>query len=230
MIAIQLGLPAALVLWIALFPGSSWLGLCAQVLGAGFAFFAMSRVMLWGLPPRWMLHVFAALWALGVVWAFTTALRADLPVMPSGWPGWATAAVGLILVAGGGTLSLQAMASSTPPGSRMIELSSPLGPGAYLVAHGGSRQLTNVHLKTLDPNVPRFADWRGQSYGVDVLGRTELGFSRPLSNPPDPAAYPIFNAPAGHSQILRLCMLTILVLFQLTPHSYIYIFSYISIP
>jgi hypothetical protein len=198
MIAVQLALPAALVLWIAFFPGSSWFGFCAQVLGAGLAFFAMSRVMLWGVPPRWVLHVFFALWAIGVVWTFTTALRAGLPGMPSGWSGWsgwATGAAGLVLTAAGGVLSLQAMASSTPPGPRVIELSSPLGPGAYLVAHGGSRELTNVHLKTLDQGVPRFADWRGQSYGVDVLGRTALGFSRPLSNPSDPADYPIFDAP-----------------------------------
>lgn len=195
MIAIQLVLPATLVLWIALFPGQSWFGLCAQVLGAGLAFFAMSRVMLWGVPPGWVLHVSAALWAIGVVWAITTALSAGLPVMPSGWSSWATGAVGIVLTAAGGAISLQAVASSTPPGSRVIELSSPLAPGAYLVAHGGSRELTNVHLKTLDKDVPRFADWRGQSYGVDILGRTALGFSRPLSNPSDPAAYPIFGKP-----------------------------------
>jgi hypothetical protein len=195
MIAVQLVVPAALVLWIAFFPGASWLGLCAQVLGTGLAFFAMSQVMLWGLPPRWVLHVFAALWAIGVVWAGAAALRAGLPVMPSGWSGWGTGAIGLILAAAGGALSLQAMASSTPPGSRVIDLSSPLGPGAYLVAHGGSRELTNVHLKTLDQDVPRFANWRGQSYAVDILGRAALGVSRPLSNPSDPAAYPIFDAP-----------------------------------
>ncbi len=194
-VTVQLALPAALVLWVAVFPGSSRFGFCAQVLGTGLAFFAMSRVMLWGMPPRWVLHVFFASWAIGVFWTFAMALRAGLPGMPSGWSGWATGAAGLVLSAAGGALSLQAMAASTPPGPRVVELSSPLGPGAYLVAHGGSRALTNVHLKTLDQAVAHFADWRGQSYGVDVLGRTALGFSRPLSNPPDPAEYPIFDAP-----------------------------------
>jgi len=41
----------------------------------------------------------------------------------------------------------------------------PLGPGAYLVAHGGSREVVNGHMMTLNPTVERFHAYRGQSYG-----------------------------------------------------------------
>jgi|GEM_PF-6546664 len=44
MIAVQLALPASLVLWIAFFPGSSWFGFCPQLLGAGVAFFPLSTM------------------------------------------------------------------------------------------------------------------------------------------------------------------------------------------
>jgi hypothetical protein len=77
----------------------------------------------------------------------------------------------------------------------VVDIPNPLGPGRYLVAHGGFHELLNGHMKTLDPTVPRFADWRGQSYAVDLLGINAMGFRTPGWRPVDPSRYAIFGAP-----------------------------------
>ncbi|QSP94690.1 hypothetical protein LPB19_16195 [Marinobacter salinisoli] len=45
-----------------------------------------------------------------------------------------------------------------------MSIAPAFGPGSYLIAHGGSRQLINGHLKTLNDEVERFEQWRGQNF------------------------------------------------------------------
>ena len=99
-LSLQICVPAALVLWVAVFPGPSWLALMAQSLGIGLAFVAMSRVMLWGVPPRWLLTALAAAGALAVASALIGALRKGLPLLPSGWAGAQREGAGLVFPAG----------------------------------------------------------------------------------------------------------------------------------
>jgi len=45
----------------------------------------------------------------------------------------------------------------------------------HLVVNGGSDFSTNAHFFTLDASEPRLRDWRGQSYGVDLVQIDGLG-------------------------------------------------------
>jgi hypothetical protein len=78
-----------------------------------------------------------------------------------------------------------------PPAA--VNLAFPLGPGRYLVVNGGSGSSTNAHLETLDASEPRFRDWRGQSYGVDLVQVDGLGLRAKGLQPADPRAYRIYG-------------------------------------
>jgi hypothetical protein len=85
-----------------------------------------------------------------------------------------------------------AVAGRRPPGDP-VDLVFPLGSGTYLVVNGGSQALTNAHLGTLKGE--RFAPYRGQSYGVDLVRINRLGLRVPGLLPADPAAYLIYGDP-----------------------------------
>jgi murein DD-endopeptidase MepM/ murein hydrolase activator NlpD len=76
----------------------------------------------------------------------------------------------------------------------VVNLALPLGPGRYLVVNGGSGSSTNAHLETLDASEPRFHEWRGQSYGVDLVQLDGLGLRAKGLQPADPRAYRIYGA------------------------------------
>ncbi|OIP17827.1 MAG: hypothetical protein AUK51_06555 [Comamonadaceae bacterium CG2_30_59_20] len=64
----------------------------------------------------------------------------------------------------------------------------------HLVVNGGSDFSTNAHFFTLDASEPRLRDWRGQSYGVDLVQIDGLGLRAKGLQPADPRAYRIYDA------------------------------------
>ena len=86
-----------------------------------------------------------------------------------------------------------ALRSRTAPPERAVTLAFPLEPGVYLVVNGGSDIQTNAHLMTLDASIPRFREWRGQSYGVDIVKLDAFGFRARGVLPADPKAYAIYG-------------------------------------
>lgn len=198
-ILVQLLVPAALLLWLGLRPGASRLGFGTQVLGTGLVLFALARVGLWALPPWWTPWILGGIWAVLVARGLVLRARSSgespphlLPQRAGGWIGVVAALVMVLL--GGAAVGASLKARSFPP-VQVVDIPNPLGPGRYLVAHGGFQALVNGHMKTLDPTVPRFADWRGQSYAVDLLGIDALGFRTRGWRPEDPRRYAIFGAP-----------------------------------
>ncbi len=77
--------------------------------------------------------------------------------------------------------------------SDVVDIASPLESGTYLVAQGGSRQVINGHLMTLDTSVPRFAAWRGQSMGLDRVRLNGFGLRANGLQPSDPTQYFAFG-------------------------------------
>jgi hypothetical protein len=198
-ILLQLLIPVLLLLWLGLRPAPSRLGFGLQVLGTGLMLFALARVGLWALPPWWTPWILGGIWAVlvgrGLVLRARSLEESPPHLFPRRASGWAAAMVALALVlVGGAAVGAALTARSTPP-VQVVDIPNPLGPGRYLVAHGGFRELVNGHMKTLDPGVPRFADWRGQSYAVDLMGINRMGLRTPGWRPEDPARYAIFGAP-----------------------------------
>jgi murein DD-endopeptidase MepM/ murein hydrolase activator NlpD len=86
------------------------------------------------------------------------------------------------------------LAARHPPDG-VVALDFPLGPGTYLVVNGGNHSLINAHLGTLEGE--RFRPYRGQSYGVDLVGLDRAGFRTRGLLPADPRAYVIYGAPVA---------------------------------
>jgi hypothetical protein len=83
------------------------------------------------------------------------------------------------------------MQGGKPPKGTIVELSFPLRSGNYYIANGGSTPMVNAHLMTLVDD--RFRAYRGQSYGVDILGLNAFGVHATVPLPHDPRSYEIFG-------------------------------------
>ncbi len=193
-LALQVVLPLALLLWIALLPLSSGLGFAFQAAGIAAFLFALARVAQWALPVWWLPWVYAGLWLIIVGTHLLRAHLTGLPPLPAGLWGWAGTGLAFVLFGLGGWYGAQAVAGRTPPPVDVIDIANPFGPGAYLVGHGGSNTLVNGHVRTLDPTIERFRPWRGQSYAIDFFGLGSWGLRASGWQPVDPADYAIFGA------------------------------------
>lgn len=194
-VSVQVVLPLALLLWLALLPASSLVGFAAQAAGTGVFLFALGRVAQWAVPVWWLPHVYGGLWLAAVAAVLLRRGLVGLPPLPAGPRDWSALLLSLLLLGVGGWYGARALAGRSLPAVEVVDLANPFGPGRYLVGHGGSNMLVNGHLQTLDPTVDRFRPWRGQSYAVDFFGLGPLGFRASGWRPADPAAYEIFGAP-----------------------------------
>jgi hypothetical protein len=191
---VQVVLPIGLVCWLAFVPARSLAGYFAQALGTGLLILALTLVALWMLLPWWLPLVYALLWIGAIANRIRRGFRfpSRRPATVRGW----IALVGLCaLGALGATLSWQAIQGRQIPDVRIVDIPLPLGPGTYLIANGGSREIVNAHMMTLDPTVERFRAYRGQSYGVDLIKIDKLGLRASGLQPRDPAAYDIYGEP-----------------------------------
>jgi hypothetical protein len=160
--------------------------LCALLVLAG----------MWIFPPWWTPYVLVLLTVLAT---FNARRRWAERVAPAGparrWGEIALAGlVGLASIAG---LWATMQARLVPPDA--VDIAFPLEPGRYLVVNGGHGALINPHFMTLDD--PQYADWRGQSFAVDLIAVDRFGWraENPLGDT-DPATYHIFGA-----QVLAPC-------------------------
>ena len=188
----QVALPGTLILWLLVLPAQSNRRLVLQALASGLVLVTVSRVAIWGLPPIWVV------WAMGGLWLLALAiatLRSREPVFRYRLPGFLAMLGNVALILLAIVALVPALLALRPHQPAVLNLATPLGAGRYLVAHGGANEVVNPHLMTLNPTVPRFAEWRGQSFAVDLLAQGDYGLTEPLGRPSDPALYPIFGTP-----------------------------------
>lgn len=72
-----------------------------------------------------------------------------------------------------------------------MDLTSPLRNGPYLIANGGSGELINPHLKTLEGE--RFRSYRGQSYALDIVKVGVWGSRSAGPSRDDPSGFAIYG-------------------------------------
>lgn len=192
---LQIVLPLGLIAWLAFAPAKSLVGYVVQAFATGLVLLALALVALWMLLPWWLPFAYALLCVLAIA---LQMLRHGIRFV-SPWPatvsGWAALGVMCSLWALGAFLSWQGLLSRQLPEIRIVDIPLPMGPGTYLVASGGSREIVNGHMMTLDPTVERFRAYRGQSYGIDLIKINSLGFRTRGLQPKDPAAYTIYGEP-----------------------------------
>lgn len=191
---VQIGLPLALISWVAFFPRRTVLGGIMQAAASGAVLFALAHIAQWAVPVWWLPRVYGALWLIAAVVHVATGVTTRQPRVPSGRADWLVFALSTALFAVGGWFGAAALAGRMLPPVTVVDVANPFGPGHYLVGSGGSTPLVNAHMRTLDARIERFRPWRGQSYAVDFFGLGPGGLRARGWRPADPADYAIFGA------------------------------------
>jgi Peptidase family M23 len=205
-VGLQIVLPLLLVALIVVLPARSRAGFIVQVAATGLMLLALLLAAVWMIPPWWVPYSYLGLLVLAVI---RVARRAGLPVnwWPQSWRGWMLPASFLLLGIWGASVAADAlMGRQIPPGTDVVDLAFPLGPGSYLVASGGAHESVNGHFITLHPKTDRQRAYRGQSYGIDLIMVDRWGLRTSGWRPSDPAAYAIFGEPVFapcNGQVLR---------------------------
>jgi hypothetical protein len=189
---VQVGLPVALLVWLALIPAGSLVGWLMQAAAVAALLFALARIAQWAVPVWWLPWGYAGVFLAIVIWQ-VSALPVR-PSLPDGAWAWLALVVWAGLLAVGSFSGFKALSGRALPTVAVVDISNPFGPGRYLVGHGGSNKLVNGHMRTLDASIERFRPWRGQSYAVDFFGLGPWGLRARGWRPADPAAYAIFGA------------------------------------
>lgn len=192
----QFLLPLLLIVWIAFWPPKAILTLLMQGAATAVLLVAIAWIAPWAAPPWWTPWALGAALFMAWIRALRDQLRAQARWTPPSPPGWILFSVFVLVGTFAGYYAGQAWAGHrAPAGVPVVEVAPPLAPGHYMVVHGGSQALINGHMKTLNPDIERFAPWRGQSYAVDLVALDPWRGLMLWSQPADPAAYPIYETP-----------------------------------
>ena len=194
-IGTQIVLPVTLIAWLAFRPLSGGVGLLVQALATGLVLTTLLLIGVWMIPPWWTPYLYLTVWFGIVLGGSRLRLRSRKHRDRSFSSALGTllfAVIGLLCL----TLTTQAITGRwIPSGGTATAMRFPLGPGTYLVANGGANSRVNGHVMTLKPTTTRQADYRGQSYGVDLIKIDRLGLRAAGWRPERPAAYAIFGEP-----------------------------------
>lgn len=188
----QLILPLLLLIWLARFPASGWLrGL--QLISVASILLGIALAALWTMPPFWTPYLYGLLFVLIVISQLINKrgfTRRSVQTSTTN-----TIITLLVAVPGilGAYLSWQALQGYTLPEEMHVDIAPPFATGHYFVAHGGSTEIINVHLKTLDKTIEHYQPWRGQSKALDIFRITPLGLHKEGWLPADPARYTTFG-------------------------------------
>jgi len=183
--------PLSLLAWLWFVPGRSRASALVRVFMTAAYLIAIAIAGLWLIVP----------WFLAILYMVILALQAPAIARRvrsvSRWPQrrleWFGLALnGLLAIAFVG-LTGTAVRARWPPQEQIVDLEFPLRDGTYLVVNGGSSELINAHLQTL--TVARVRDYRGQSYGVDIVAVDAFGMRASGLIPSDPRSYVIFGTP-----------------------------------
>ena len=188
---LQLATPALLLGWLAFGRHG---GLAAWLLTAtavGGWLLAAAVAGLWLALPWLVAPVYLLLFAAALARSFRAMRTA--PRRPMSLRRRVALAVRGALALASTALALHALSGRRPPSGPAVDLSFPLTAGTYYIANGGSVELLNAHVATLDADGAA-GSFRGQSHGIDILAIDRRGLRASGIAPGDPAAYAIFGA------------------------------------
>lgn len=192
---IQLALPVVLVISFAAWPVRSTLGFIAQLLAYLFVLACLATVGIWLFPPWWTPYVaMVALLALAPI----ARNRGCRPVVKQEWPiglrGWSAFMLSVMAVLASSVFLTFAVQGHMPPkGVTMVSLYPPLQGSQLLVVNGGSVNVLNSHMQSLDNELARLRPWRGNAYALDIVAVDRVGFRAQSLQPADPSQYRVFG-------------------------------------
>jgi Peptidase family M23 len=186
--------PVALLAWLNLFPMRSRWTYMVQILCVGLVLVAFALAGLWMLPPWWVPYLFGALFVFIV--AGQRLGPFSKPEMHSeSWISLLGLGAAALLAAYAVYLGIAALKGRSTADQIVANITMPLAQGRFLIAQGGSNKTVNEHYTTLDESVPRYAAWRGQSKGLDIIKIDRFGFRASGLLPENPAEYYTFDSP-----------------------------------
>ena len=194
-LSLQIALPLALLLWLALVLPGSALGLALLAAGVAACLLALARIARRALRVWWLPWLYAGPWLLIVGTHLIRTHPGGPPPLPAGTRGSAGTGLALVLPGLGGWHGGRAPSGRTPPPGQIVDIANPFGAGACLVGHGGSNTLVSGHMRTLDPAIERFRPRRDQSCAKDFFGLGQWGLRATGGRPSDTADHTIFRAP-----------------------------------
>lgn len=191
----QILLPLLLLFWFARFPAAGFLAFGLQAISVGAFMLGIGLAALWTMPPFWVPYLYGVCFLLIVAWH---CLKGRF--LGKGWWQASAGPTTLVLLGAGlgmvgGYMGYLAWLGRELPPVDTVDIAPPFGAGNYLVAHGGSSSLVNIHLHTLNESVARFEPWRGQSRALDIFRITPLGRHVEGWKPADPTRYVTFGTP-----------------------------------
>lgn len=190
--SLQVLVPLALILNLAIWRPRTVLGFCCELAAIFTLLLTLLFTGLWLVPAWWTPYVFAVLTVVAALLHLRRKPRFET-AMPSGAKQWARPVIFLALTAICLTQLFPALeGQSAPQGA--IAIDYPLGPGSYLIVSGGNDSTINSHFLTLNEEEPRFQQWRGQSYALDIVKLNDWGFRGLGILPEDPSSYFIYGA------------------------------------
>jgi D-alanyl-D-alanine carboxypeptidase len=193
-IVLQLLLPVAMLAWLAIARVRGAASVIGTLLALAGVLLAVALVVPALFPPWWLPAVFAMLALVVIVFRLPVWRRSCTRFWPGTLGGRVLLAAWTFIAAVAAVLIVIALDGRRLPDADTIDLPLPLEAGTYLVANGGSRELVNAHMMTLDDSAERFRRYRGQSYGIDIVEIDALGRRSRGLQPADPAAYEIYGS------------------------------------
>jgi Peptidase family M23 len=190
---LQAIVPLLLIAWLAFAPPDNIAGFWLQAVATGIGLIAIRYTGLWLFPPWWSPYAFGFLLMASVIAGIVWRERA------TAWPGkllhWSFAVGFLALGLFAANELRLAIAASKIPQTTPLNLESPLGPGTYLIANGGSGIAMNAHADALDQSIPAHKSYWGTSYAVDFVAVNRWGLRANGLLPADPRQYFVFGDP-----------------------------------
>ncbi|MDJ0921294.1 MAG: M23 family metallopeptidase [Henriciella sp.] len=192
---IQIALPIALLLWLAIAPARSGLRFAVQSISIAAILLALAVLPIWLIPPWWVPWAYMAIAAGLVARGYLRRQDQSRAVQSYSRKGWIALAPLAMLGVYAAFLCIGGFSGRTLGAYETVDLPPPLGAGTYLVANGGSRGSVNGHFLTLDPRTDRQRAYRGQSFALDLVKIDGTGMRVDGWRPRDPSRYFIFGAP-----------------------------------
>ena len=188
---LQSVVPLALVAWLAVTPPRSTIGFWTQAIATALGLNAVGTTGLWLFPPWWTPVAHGVLLSAVVIAGLATRRH----FWPAGVAGWLTMVGFALLSLYAANVVRVALAVTSMPEGRSVDLASPLGPGTYLVANGGAGPSINAHAAWLDQSVAKHKPWWGTGHAVDLIAIDGWGLRANGLMPSEPSRYRIFGKP-----------------------------------
>lgn len=185
-------IPVGLLLWQGLAPTKSRLGWLLKTALVAIYLGGIGLIGLWSiLFPWWTPYLYGIAWSILTLLTFWQCRKQPL------WPKRNTLSLLKVMILGiaigcFSVIGLQAVSGHFPPAVKTVSLTFPFKGSNYFILNGGNHSLISSHMKTLDE---KFRNYRGESYGVDIVKLNQFGTRSSGLLPQALDQYEVFGEP-----------------------------------